>query len=207
MKLPHAGRLQCLGERADLRRRRRAFRCRLPRRPRRVLQVGPRHAQPHPRRRPVWMRRFTGEGEAPARLDAILFDRLDAPRPRGRAEDERIAAYVGGLTDEHWQAASATARSPGRRSSSSRWRRRSSISSTTRPTTAGRCTPPHGDRRGRTFPRSHLFQRQSDGDVMNLWLRLLHLVVTSMFRPSFVRRTSRGSPSGSGRTTSTPRCT
>jgi uncharacterized damage-inducible protein DinB len=47
----------------------------------------------------VWMRRFTGEGEAPARLDAILFDRLDALRAARRAEDERIAAYVGGLTD------------------------------------------------------------------------------------------------------------
>jgi uncharacterized damage-inducible protein DinB len=47
----------------------------------------------------IWMRRFTGEGEAPTRLDAILFERLDELRAARRAEDERIVAYVGGLTD------------------------------------------------------------------------------------------------------------
>ena len=38
----------------------------------------------------IWMRRFTGEGDAPNRLDAILFERLDelrAARARsGRAD-------------------------------------------------------------------------------------------------------------------------
>jgi uncharacterized damage-inducible protein DinB len=27
----------------------------------------------------IWMRRFTGEGEAPDRLDAVLFDAIRAP--------------------------------------------------------------------------------------------------------------------------------
>ena len=48
----------------------------------------------------IWMRRFTGEGEAPNRLDVILFDRLDELRAARRAQDERIVAYVNGLTDE-----------------------------------------------------------------------------------------------------------
>jgi hypothetical protein len=43
---------------------------------------------------------------------------------------------------------------------------------------------------------------------VNLWLRLLHLIVASSSgRGSIRRATCRGSPSGSGRTTSTPRCT
>ena len=48
----------------------------------------------------IWMKRFTGEGEAPDRLDAILHDRLadlDAARTE---EDRRIVAYVDGLDDE-----------------------------------------------------------------------------------------------------------
>src|ERR1700760_862710 len=47
----------------------------------------------------VWMHRFTGEGSAPARLDAILFERfvdLDAAR---RAMDERIERYVATLDE------------------------------------------------------------------------------------------------------------
>ena len=47
----------------------------------------------------IWMRRFTGEGDAPNRLDAILFERLDELRAARRAEDERILRYVEGLTD------------------------------------------------------------------------------------------------------------
>jgi uncharacterized damage-inducible protein DinB len=45
----------------------------------------------------IWMRRFTGTGDAPARVDAILFDALDELRLARDAEDARITAYVDGL--------------------------------------------------------------------------------------------------------------
>ena len=48
----------------------------------------------------IWMKRFTGEGEAPARLDAILFPALGALRAAREAEDERIVAWIGGLTEK-----------------------------------------------------------------------------------------------------------
>ena len=47
----------------------------------------------------IWMRRFTGEGEAPTRLDAILFEALSDLRAARIREDERIAAYVDRLSD------------------------------------------------------------------------------------------------------------
>src|SRR5215213_9102543 len=47
----------------------------------------------------IWLRRFTGEGDAPNRLDAILFERLDELRAARRTEDKRILRYVEGLTD------------------------------------------------------------------------------------------------------------
>ena len=47
----------------------------------------------------IWMRRFTGEGEAPNRLDLILFERFDDLRRAREAEDARIIAYADGLTD------------------------------------------------------------------------------------------------------------
>jgi uncharacterized damage-inducible protein DinB len=47
----------------------------------------------------VWMRRFTGEGEAPSELDAILFDDLPALRRARQTEDRRIATYVHDLDD------------------------------------------------------------------------------------------------------------
>ncbi len=47
----------------------------------------------------IWMRRFTGEGEAPSRLDAILFADLGELHAARVREDERIAAYIEGLTD------------------------------------------------------------------------------------------------------------
>ena len=48
----------------------------------------------------IWMRRFTGEGEAPSRLDAILFEDLAPLRDARRGEDERIVRYVDGLTED-----------------------------------------------------------------------------------------------------------
>lgn len=47
----------------------------------------------------IWMKRFTGEGEAPARLDAILFPALGALAMAREAEDARILAWIDGLTD------------------------------------------------------------------------------------------------------------
>jgi uncharacterized damage-inducible protein DinB len=47
----------------------------------------------------IWMRRFTGSGEAPNRLDVILFEDLSALRAAREAEDARIVAYVDGLDE------------------------------------------------------------------------------------------------------------
>jgi uncharacterized damage-inducible protein DinB len=47
----------------------------------------------------VWMQRFTGEGDAPSRLDAILHETLPALRAAREAEDQRIVAYVEGLDE------------------------------------------------------------------------------------------------------------
>lgn len=47
----------------------------------------------------IWMQRLTGAGEAPARLDAILFDDLDGLHAARVAEDVRIVAFVAGLND------------------------------------------------------------------------------------------------------------
>lgn len=47
----------------------------------------------------IWMRRFTGEGEAPDRLDAVLFEEAAALRRAREAEDARIVAYIDGLTE------------------------------------------------------------------------------------------------------------
>ena len=47
----------------------------------------------------IWMQRFTGEGEAPDRLDAILHDRLPDLRGARDAEDRRIVAWVGSLDE------------------------------------------------------------------------------------------------------------
>ncbi|MBF9195743.1 DinB family protein [Microvirga terrestris] len=47
----------------------------------------------------IWMRRFTGEGEAPNRLDAILFEGFDQLRAARQKEDERIVAYFDSLSE------------------------------------------------------------------------------------------------------------
>jgi uncharacterized damage-inducible protein DinB len=47
----------------------------------------------------VWMRRFTGTGPVQTRLDEILFEDLPALARARREEDERITAYVDGLTE------------------------------------------------------------------------------------------------------------
>lgn len=47
----------------------------------------------------IWMKRFTGEGDAPDRLNAILCDTFDTLRTARQLEDARIVAYVEGLDD------------------------------------------------------------------------------------------------------------
>jgi uncharacterized damage-inducible protein DinB len=47
----------------------------------------------------IWMRRFTGEGEAPNRLDAILFEDFSGLRAARQQEDQRIASYVDRLSE------------------------------------------------------------------------------------------------------------
>jgi uncharacterized damage-inducible protein DinB len=48
----------------------------------------------------IWMKRFTGEGEAPDRLDAILWERLADLAAARQAEDRRIVTWIDGLDAE-----------------------------------------------------------------------------------------------------------
>ncbi len=47
----------------------------------------------------IWMQRFTGTGELPASLDAILFEDFAQLRAARIAEDARIADYIDGLSE------------------------------------------------------------------------------------------------------------
>ena len=47
----------------------------------------------------IWMKRFTGEGEAPDRLDTILHERFADLRTARESDDRRIVAWVGGLDE------------------------------------------------------------------------------------------------------------
>ena len=48
----------------------------------------------------IWLKRFTGEGEAPAALDAVLHADLPSLRAAREAEDARILKWVGSLGDK-----------------------------------------------------------------------------------------------------------
>lgn len=48
----------------------------------------------------IWMRRFTGEGDAPGRLDAILHNALPALKLARQAEDRRIIEWISGLDEK-----------------------------------------------------------------------------------------------------------
>lgn len=47
----------------------------------------------------IWMARFTGKGEVPKSLDAILYDDFASLRAARRAEDAGISRYIDGLND------------------------------------------------------------------------------------------------------------
>ncbi len=47
----------------------------------------------------IWMRRFTGVGEMPPSLDAILYDDFEALRAARRSEDVLINRYIARLND------------------------------------------------------------------------------------------------------------
>jgi uncharacterized damage-inducible protein DinB len=47
----------------------------------------------------IWMQRFTGKGDAPNRLDAILFETFDELRAARETEDARIVDFVDSLDD------------------------------------------------------------------------------------------------------------
>ena len=47
----------------------------------------------------IWMRRFTGEGPSPTRLDDIPFENFPDLRDARSQEDRRIVDYIGGLSD------------------------------------------------------------------------------------------------------------
>ena len=48
----------------------------------------------------IWMRRFTGTGDHPAKLNAIMFDDLPSLDLARREEDKRIVQFVDGLSDD-----------------------------------------------------------------------------------------------------------
>ena len=48
----------------------------------------------------IWMKRFTGEGEAPAALDAIIHADFAKLRATRETEDSRIVKWVGSLSEK-----------------------------------------------------------------------------------------------------------
>lgn len=47
----------------------------------------------------IWMKRFTGEGDAPSQLDTVLYGDFAKLRVARQAEDARIMAWINGLSD------------------------------------------------------------------------------------------------------------
>jgi len=47
----------------------------------------------------IWLKRFTGEGDAPSALDEILHADLDGLEKARDAEDERIITWIAGLSN------------------------------------------------------------------------------------------------------------
>lgn len=49
----------------------------------------------------IWMKRFTGKGDAPERLDAIVHENFAELRAAREAEDGRIVAWIDSLDEAH----------------------------------------------------------------------------------------------------------
>jgi len=69
----------------------------------------------------IWMRRLTGQGDAPTRLDAILFEKLDALREAREIEDRRIRDYVESLSSSDLDARFEYANTRGQAQRQPRW--------------------------------------------------------------------------------------
>jgi uncharacterized damage-inducible protein DinB len=48
----------------------------------------------------IWLKRFTGAGDAPTSLDAVLFADFAGLAAARREEDARLVAFIEGLTEE-----------------------------------------------------------------------------------------------------------
>ncbi len=48
----------------------------------------------------IWLKRFTGEGDAPPSLDTILFPEFAKLRVAREAEDRRIVKWIGSLSEK-----------------------------------------------------------------------------------------------------------
>ncbi|WP_269931611.1 DinB family protein [Aminobacter sp. HY435] len=48
----------------------------------------------------IWLKRFTGQGEAPANLDAVIHADLARLKATRQAEDRRIVEWIDGLSDK-----------------------------------------------------------------------------------------------------------
>ncbi len=69
----------------------------------------------------IWLRRLTGGGDAPSRVDAILFEQLDTLRVAREAEDARLQDYAAGLSAEDLDASFEYATTSGQPQLQSRW--------------------------------------------------------------------------------------
>ncbi|MEN0075293.1 MAG: DinB family protein [Paracraurococcus sp.] len=69
----------------------------------------------------IWLRRLTGTGDAPERLDAILHATLPGLRRAREVEDARLEDYVAGLTAEDLAASFAYATTSGTPQRQPRW--------------------------------------------------------------------------------------
>lgn len=69
----------------------------------------------------IWMRRLTGRGEDPGRLDAILFERFSDLRGAREVEDRRIESYVTSLSGADLEGDFAYANTSGQAYAQPRW--------------------------------------------------------------------------------------
>lgn len=51
----------------------------------------------------IWMKRFTGEGDAPSKLDTVLFADLPGLAAARKAEDQRISGWIDGLSEQAFE--------------------------------------------------------------------------------------------------------